>query len=204
MKTWEKVALVGIVVVGVAGAGVALVAPTLVREARRVAAPIGRMKTRQKALEDMDARAGWKPPQAEVLTAEQLDRFFAVRARIDEVRRKAEPQFDRLPRRHARTLEELKQIPDVLEGVSDIVGAELDAFLEGKMTPREYHWVERVVYKRWRGALRRTGTYPVALRQAAAEIETAAASSPRREYRRTRRRRIRERPAADRDTREWP
>jgi len=175
MKTWEKVALVGVVLVGFAGAGVALVAPTFLREARRVAAPIGRMKTRQKALEDMDARSGWKPPQAKALTAGQLDRFFAVRTRIDQIRRQAEPQLDRLPRRHVRSLEELKQIPDVLEGVSDVVGAEMDAFIDARMTPREYRWVERVVYEHWRGALRRAGTYPLAARQAAAEIEAAAA-----------------------------
>ncbi len=174
MKTWEKLALAGIVLVGVAGAGVALVAPTFLREAKRVAAPIGRMKTRQKALDDMEARSGWKPPAAEALTAEQLDRFLAVRARIDEIRRRAEPQLDRLPRRHARSLEELKQIPDVLEGVSDVMGAEMDAFLEAKMTPREYRWVERVVYQHWRAALRRAGSYPLAVRQAAAEIESTA------------------------------
>jgi len=174
MKTWEKVALAGVVLAGLAGAGVALVAPTLLREARRVAAPIGRMKTRQKALEDMDARSGWKPPPAEALSADQLDRFFAVRARIDEVRRKAEPQLDRLPRGHARTIQELRQIPDVIEGVSEVVGAEMDAFLEAKMTPREYRWVERLVYQRWRSALRRAGTYPLAVRQAAAELEAAA------------------------------
>ncbi|HXY42067.1 MAG TPA: hypothetical protein VEQ10_20495, partial [Vicinamibacteria bacterium] len=91
-----------------------------------------------------------------------------------EVRRKAEPQLDRLPRRQVRSVEELKRIPDVLEGVSDVVGAEMDAFLDAKMTPREYRWVERVVYEHWRGALRRAGTYPVATRQAAAEIKAAS------------------------------
>jgi hypothetical protein len=42
------------------------------------------------------------------------------------------------------------------------------------MTPAEYHWVQRIVYEHWRGPLRRAGTYPVALRAAAAELEAAA------------------------------
>jgi hypothetical protein len=62
----------------------------------------------------------------------------------------------------------------VIQGVSDIVGAEMDAFVEGGMTPAEYHWIERMVYERWRGPLRRAGTYPLARRAAAAEIDAAA------------------------------
>lgn len=174
MKTWEKAAIVGVVFVGFVGAGVALVAPTVVREARRVAAPISRMKSRQKALEEMAEKSGWRRPPQETLTADQLDRFLAVRRQIDEVRRRNEPQLERLPRHNARTLQELKQIPEVLEGVSDLVGAQLDAFLQARMPPQEYHWVERVVYEHWRGSLRRAGTYPVAVRQAAVEVETAA------------------------------
>ena len=42
------------------------------------------------------------------------------------------------------------------------------------MPPAEYHWVERLVYERWRGRLRTAGTYPLAVRAAAAEIEAAA------------------------------
>ena len=42
------------------------------------------------------------------------------------------------------------------------------------MPPAEYHWIERLVYERWRGPLRRAGTYPLATRAAAAEIEAAA------------------------------
>jgi hypothetical protein len=59
----------------------------------------------------------------------------------------------------------------VIQGVSDIVGAEMDAFVEAGMPPAEYHWIERLVYERWRGPLRRAGTYPLAIRAAAAESE---------------------------------
>lgn len=175
MRTWAKIGLGCGGVLAVVSVGVVLVAPTLVREGLRVAGPIQRMKRSQTALDDMVAKSAWKRPEKDALSAEQLDRFFAVRRRVDAARRHADLDLDRLPRKHVRTLEELKQVPGVIQGVSDVVGAELDAFVEAGMPPAEYHWVERLVYERWRGPLRRAGTYPVATRAAAAEVEAAAA-----------------------------
>ena len=51
----------------------------------------------------------------------------------------------RLPRKHVRSLEELRQVPDVIQGVSEMVTGELDAYVAGRMTPEEYHWVSRIV-----------------------------------------------------------
>ena len=82
----------------------------------------------------------------------------------------------RLPRKHVRSLEELRQVPDVIQGVSEMVTGELDAYVAGRMTPEEYHWVSRIVYERWRGSLKRAGRYPAALRAAAAEVDAATAS----------------------------
>ncbi len=175
MKTWEKIAIVAFALLVLLGVGIALVAPTVLREVRRVSAPMQRMKRSQTALEDLTRKTAWKPPEKDTLSAEQLGRFFAVRRRIDELRR--EPGFDlgRLEHRHARTLEELKEVPGVIEGVSGVVSGEMNAYVEAGMPPREYHWIERLVYERWRGPLRRAGTYPLAARQAAAEIDGAAA-----------------------------
>jgi hypothetical protein len=174
MKTWAKIGLGCGAVVALASVGVALVAPSLVREAVRVAGPIQRMKRSQAALDDMAEKAAWKRPAEDALSADQLDRFFAVRQRVDAARRQSDLHLDQLPRKHVRTLEELKQVPGVIQGVSAIVGAEMDAFVEAGMPPAEYHWIERLVYERWRGPLRRAGTYPLASRAAAAEIESAA------------------------------
>lgn len=174
MKTGAKVGLGCAGVVALVSIGVVLVMPTLIREGRRVAAPIGRMQRSQDALDAMSRKAAWKRPEKDALSAEQLDRFFAVRKRIDAVRRTTDLDFDRLPRRHVRTLEELKQVPGVIQGVSEIVSGEMDAFIQAGMPPAEYHWIERLVYERWRGPLRRAGTYPVAARAAAAEIDAAA------------------------------
>jgi hypothetical protein len=178
MKTWAVVGLGCAGVAALASIGVVLVAPTVVREARRVAGPIGRMKRSQAALDDMVDKAAWKRPEKDALSADELDRFFAVRKRVDAARRRSDLHLDQLPRKHVRTLEELKQVPGVIQGVSDIVGAEMDAFVEVGMPPAEYHWVERLVYERWRGPLRRAGTYPVAARAAAGEIEGAARREP--------------------------
>jgi hypothetical protein len=175
MRTLAKVGIGCAGVAALASVGVVLVAPTVMREARRVAAPISRMQRSQEALDSMAKKAAWKRPEKDALSAEQLDRFFAVRKRVDAVRRKTDLNLDQLPRKHVRTLEELKQVPGVIQGVSDLVGAEMDAFVEVGMPPAEYHWIERLVYQRWRGQLRTAGTYPVAVRAAAAEIDAAAA-----------------------------
>jgi hypothetical protein len=174
MRTLGKIGLGCAGVAALASIGVALLAPTAVREARRVAGPIGRMQSSQERLDAMVDRAGWKRPAKDALTQEQLDRFFAVRKRVDAARRHSSLQLDELPRKRVRTLAELKRIPGVIQGVSDVVGAEMDAFVEGGMTPAEYHWIERIVYERWRGPLRRAGAYPLARHAAAAEIDAAA------------------------------
>jgi hypothetical protein len=174
MKAWGKVGLGCAGVAALASVAVVLLAPSLVREGVRVVAPIQRMKRSQTALDDMVEQAAWKRPEKDALSAAQLDRFFAVRRRVDAARRRSDLSLDQLPRKHVRTLEELKQVPGVIQGVSDIVGAEMDAFVEARMPPAEYHWIERLVYERWRGPLRRAGTYPVAARAAAGEIDAAA------------------------------
>ena len=175
MRTWAKVGIGCGAVVALASVGLVLVLPTLVPEIRRVAGPIQRMKRSQTALDDLAEKAAWKRPEKDALSAEQLDRFFAVRRRVDAARRNTDLNLDQLPRKNIRTLEELKQVPGVIQGVSDFVGAEMNAFVEAGMPPAEYHWIERLVYERWRGPLRRAGTYPLPLRAAAAEIDAAAA-----------------------------
>jgi len=168
---------VALLVVFMAMAAVCVVlAPRVIAPGLRMMQPISRMKQSQTQLEQMEAQSNWKRPAAEVLTAEQLDRFFAVRQRIDATRRGADPRLDRLPRKHVRSLEELRQVPDVIQGVSEMVTGELDAYVAGRMTPEEYHWVSRIVYERWRGSLKRAGRYPAALRAAAAEVDAATAS----------------------------
>ncbi len=175
MKTGEKLALGGgVVLVGLALA-VAAIAPTVVRTARRVSAPIERMERSEKALEELRAKGPWKRPEGDALSADQLDRFFAVRQRIDALRRRPPLPLEDLARRNPKGIEGLKEVPGILEGVSGTVSAELDAYVAGRMSPEEYRWIERLVYERWRGPLRRARTYPLAARDAAAEIDAAAA-----------------------------
>lgn len=152
-----------------------VLAPRLIGSGMRFVQPISRMQKSQSRLEQLQARRPWKRPESETLTLEQVDRFFAVRKRIDAARRVSDPRLDRLPRKKVRSVDELKEVPGILEGVSDMVTSELDAYVAAQMTPNEYHWVARVVYEHWRGELKRAGRYPAAVRAAAAEVEDAAA-----------------------------
>jgi hypothetical protein len=175
MPLWAKLGIAALIVLLAGGVVLVAFAPTLVREGRRLAEPIQRMKRSQTALDDLAAKSLWKRPERDALAAEQLDRFFAARQRIDAIRRRDHPSLDRLPRKRARSLEELRQIPAVIGEVSEFVGGEMDALVEAKITPDEYHWIERLVYQRWRGALRAAGSYPLTWRAAADAIEEAAA-----------------------------
>jgi len=166
MKIWAKVGMGCGAVAALVSVGLVLLLPSLAPEFRRVAGPIQRMKRSQTALDDLVERAAWKRPGKDALSPEQLDRFLAVRKRVDAVRRHSDLDFEELPRKNVRTLEELKQVSGVIQGVSDVVGAEMDAFVEAGMPPAEYHWIEKLVYRRWRGPLQRAGTYPVAARAA--------------------------------------
>ena len=174
MKTLAKVGIGCAGVVAVASVGITLLAPTLVREAAQVVGPIQKLKRSQTALDDMAEQAAWKRPDKDALSAEQLERFFAVRMRIDAVRRKTDLRLDQLPRKHIRTLEELKLVPGVIQGVSDVVGAEMDAFVEAGMPPAEYHWIERLVYERWRGDAQKGRDLPRGARGRGGEVEAAA------------------------------
>jgi hypothetical protein len=176
MKSLAKLGIGCAAVAAVASVGLVLLLPRVVPEAVRVIGPIQKVKRSQAALDAMVDKAGWKRPQQDVLAPDQLARFFAVRERIQAARQRSGPDFDRLPRKHVRSLEELKQVTGVIQDVTDVVGVEMDAFVEAGMTPAEYHWIERLVYERWRGPLRKAGRYPAALRAAAAEVAAAAAA----------------------------
>ncbi len=182
MKTIARVGIGCAAAVAVASVGIALVAPTFVREAEKVVGPIQEMKRRQTALDDMTDEVGWKRPERDVLSKEQLDRFFEVRRRVEAAHREADPGLlDELPRKKVRTLEELRKVPGVIRGVTDAVGAQIDALVAVRMPPAEYHWIERLIYERWRGELKKAGRYPAAVRAAAHEVASAAAkeSDPR-------------------------
>jgi hypothetical protein len=178
VKTLAKVGVGCAGVAAVASIGLAVVGPSLLREGARYSAPFKQMKRQQKALNEMVDQVSWKRPETDALGLEQLDRFLKLRQKLDTVLRTSDDPFSGFHGNgsHDPDLEKLTKVPEMFQGMSDRVGAEIDAFLEVRMTPDEYRWIERLVYERWRGALRRAGTYPTAVRAAAAELATAAAS----------------------------
>ena len=176
MKSLAKVGIGCAAVVAVGSVGLAIVGPKLMRDGARFSAPFRQMKQKQTALNAMVDEVGWKRPETDTLAAEQLERFLKLRQKLDTVLRSSDDPLAGFHGNRDPGLEELTKMQGAFQGMSDRVGAEVDAFLEVRMTPDEYRWIERLVYERWRGALRRAGTHPAALRAAAVELETAAAS----------------------------
>ena len=174
MKTLAKVGIGCAGVAAAASVGLALLAPTLVREAGHFLGP-----SRDEAPSDgarcHGRRRRLEASERDALTAAQLDRFFTVRTRVEAARRSAGPSLDTLPSKDVDSLEELRQVPEIIRGVSGVVGAEMDALLAVRMPPAEYHWIALPVIERWRGELQKAGRYPIAVHAAAGEVAAVAA-----------------------------
>jgi hypothetical protein len=158
---------------GLVGLALALVAPTLLREGGKIYRPIAQMRGAQKDFEAWSFEHAFKAPGEVSLTAEQIDRFLALRRRIDTIDEKNPLPMDGL-KRNARP--SLSQIEGVLEGVGGSVTGQMDAFREAGMTPDEYRYIERVVYRRWLRPLRTKGLDPAAVSRAAKELVALAAA----------------------------
>jgi len=149
-----------------------VVGPTVVREGRRALAPIRKMSTAQSEFESWVRAHPWQDPGAPSLDEQRLATFLALRrevARLDEeIQRRPEQQFPegRQP--------SLADVPGLLEGVGGIVAQRTSAFQRAGMTPGEYAYVERLVYRSWLAPLTAQGIDPAARDRAAEEIEKAA------------------------------
>jgi hypothetical protein len=158
---------------GFVGLVLALVGPTLVREGGKFYRPIAQMRGAQKDFEAWSFEHAFKTPPEVTLTPDQIDRFLALRRRIDTIDEKNPIPMDGL-KRDARP--SLSQIEGVLEGVGGSVTGQMDAFREAGMTPDEYRYIERVVYRWWLRPLRTKGLDPAAVSRAAKELMSLAAA----------------------------
>jgi len=158
---------------GFVGLVLVLIGPTLLREGGRIYRPIAQMRGAQKDFEAWSFEHAFKAPAEVSLTAEQIDRFLALRRRIDTIDAKNPLPMDGL-KRNARP--SLTQIEGVLDGVGGSVTGQMDAFREAGMTPDEYRYIERVVYRRWLRPLRAKGLDPAAVSRASKELLTLAAA----------------------------
>jgi hypothetical protein len=157
-------------VAAAAGIAGALVGPRLLRTARDVYGPVSDMKRSERAVREMADQHPWKEPPTPAVTEDQLQRFLAVRRRLDAIYAEAEPTLRSLPRRRGS----IADVPRVLSGVGSVVSRQLQALLDERMSPEEYRYLERLVYRKWREGLRGEGAGPSATSAAAAAVDDAA------------------------------
>lgn len=158
---------------GLVGLFLALVGPVLLREGGRIYRPIAKMQGAQKDFETWSREHAFKAPAEVSLSAEQLDRFLALRRRIDAIDEKNPLPIEGLKRNERPSL---SQIEGLLEGMGGSVSGQMDAFREAGMTPDEYRYIERVVYRRWLRPLREKGLDPAAVARAVRELTNLAAA----------------------------
>lgn len=158
-----------------AGLSFVIVGPRAVHEGGRIVVPvIGLMGEGQRFGRFIEENA-WRPPAVDVITVEQLDRFLAVRARIDALCARYSLRMAVVPDRPPMSFDEAAGVVGVLRG---LVPEQMAAYRERAMTPAEYDYVDRLVYGRWREGLLAGGCHPRALELAAAELVSAAAEEP--------------------------
>jgi len=152
---------------------VALLGPAVVREGGKIYRPIAQMEGAQKDFKAWSQEHAFKAPAEVSLSADQVDRFLGLRRRIDAIDEKNPLPIEGLKRTERPSL---SQIEGLLEGMGGSVSGQMDAYREAGMTPDEYHYVERVVYRRWLRPLRAKGLDPAAVARAAKEITALAAA----------------------------
>lgn len=151
----------------------ALVGPTLVREGGKFYEPIAKMQGAQKAFEDWEREQAFKTPPATELSSAQLDRFLDLRRRLAAV-----DEQNPLPGEGMRRNERpsVAEIQGLIEGVGGAVTGRMDAYREAGMTPDEYRYIERVVFRLWLRPLRAKGLDPAAVSRVAKELSDLAAA----------------------------
>ena len=158
--------LAAVVVLALATTVAGILGPGLVRQAREVYAPISKIKESQQSFEEWSKKQAWQEPAEPTLTRDQLDRFLALRKDLQQLEETA-PR----PRREPGDPQPaFKDVPKVMGGVSAFVSARFEAFRRSGMTTAEYHYLERLVYRRWLGALKKAGLDPAVSERVAREI----------------------------------
>jgi hypothetical protein len=161
------------VVLALTGALAAIFGPSALQRARRVYAPISRMKDEQRDFEAWSRQRGWREPATPQVEAARLDAFLALRRELHSLDDKGADLRRRRPADGPRP--RLEDVPAIVEGVGGLVAERLAAFRRHDMTPAEYGYLERLVYETWRRGLADAGDDPAARERAAHAIEEAAA-----------------------------
>ena len=165
-KTW----ILLILGIGMASCA-ALVAVVGPRVARGIVAPISRMKTEQQEFERWTLQRAWQEPASPQLEPAKLDAFLALRKELLELDARGEGIGRDMPRDRRPSLGE---IGGLMEGVGGLVTGQLAAHRRHDITPKEYAYLRRLVYRQWLEPLKAQGLDPAARLAAAKELDAAA------------------------------
>lgn len=171
-KTWLIV--LGILM-GSCAALVGVFGPRLARSAKGLYAPLSKMKSEQQDFERWREQRAWKEPAPPELSAAKLDAFLLLRKELLDLEARTEGVRREFPEGRKPSLDE---ISGLMEGVGGLVTGQLAAFRRHDITPAEYEYLKRLVYREWLQALTAQGLDPAARLAAAREIEAAAEAEP--------------------------
>ncbi len=130
------------VALAVVATALALVGPSLVREGRRLYAPISKMKAAGEDFEKWAREHPWEEPKAPALEEARLNQFLSLRRELQMLGEEAEARTAGFAKREKPTF---RDVPEIAEGVGGVVVQELSAFRRADMTPAEYHYLDRLI-----------------------------------------------------------
>ena len=175
MKPWLRGCLAATAVVGVLLlVGGVLLAPRAIELGGQMVVPVVRMERSGRRLEELQRTSTWTRPATDALSGADLDRFLRVRRTLAELYERLTPRFEKFPKGKG----DLREGLQVLDTMGELLPGQMTAFVDEGMTPAEYHYIERLVYGRWRTALRTLGTPPEAFAVASDLLEQRAAEEP--------------------------
>jgi len=136
------------------GVGV-LVGPTLYREGRAFVEPVVEMAKSEDAFEALDEEFSFTPVDGDAVVGEErLLEFLAIR-------RELEPLYTSWRDAVERIEEELGEswmgAKEAVTSTRDVISGQISVLRTNRMSPVEFRWLERIIYRRWLPAVGEQG-----------------------------------------------
>ena len=138
--------VIALVVVGVLAMLAAIYGPRLVREGRAVGVPLLRMARSEKALDALDTTYAFEPPADGRINPDRLEAFLEIR---EDLKPRYAEWTDVVEQQTAEHGESWVAAREVIKATSDVIAAQIRDLTAHHMSPNEFRWLEKTVYRDW-------------------------------------------------------
>jgi hypothetical protein len=141
----------GILVALLVAIGV-FVGPTVYREGKAVVEPVVEMARTEDALEDLEREFPFAVPDGDAgVTEERLQQFLSIRHELEPVYAEWRETIERVEQVHGD--DSWVGAKEALTSTRDVISGQISALRSAGMSPAEFRWLEKIVYRRWLAAV---------------------------------------------------